>query len=393
MTAGLRRFRERFHLTLHFLVFALLLLVASIVLIGSIVFKGVVLPPIIRHAIATQPAPKQTVSTTTAGYDSWQPKFQSVGTLRAVNGADLSAEVAGIVESIEFKSGDEVPAGALLVKLRAADDIAHLQSLDAAADLARIVYDRDRRQLEAKAISQAVLDSDEANLRSARALADQQRAIVDKKQIRAPFAGRLGLRAVDLGQYLAAGTTIVTLQQLDPIYVDFSVPQQVLGRMKPGARVTLLVDAFVGESFAGEIGAADPKIDTGTRNAQVRATLHNPDRKLVPGMYGTVAIETQAPERLLTLPQTAISFSTYGDTVYIVDDKGADPGGDRQLVVRQTFITTGERRGDQVAVLGGIKEGDVVVTSGQIKLHNGSPVAINNAVQPADDPHPTPVER
>jgi membrane fusion protein (multidrug efflux system) len=390
MTSPLRR---RFAVSGYFIISALALGFAAVVVVGTIVFKGVILPPIIRHAIASQPPPRQSVSTVKVGFDTWQPQLQAVGSLRAVNGADLSAEVPGIVESFAFQSGDEVPAGAILVKLRVADDLAHLHALEATADLARIVAERDRRQLEAKAISQATLDSDEANLRNARAQADEQRAVVDKKLIRAPFAGRLGLRAVDLGQYLAAGTTIVTLQQIDPIFVDFSVPQQELARMTPGTHISLRVDAFPKDPFRGDIVAVDAKVDTTTRNAQVRATLRNPDHKLIPGMFGTVSIEADAPQRLLTLPQTAIAFNTYGDTVFVVDDKGADAAGTRQLVARQTFVTTGARRGDQVAVLDGIKEGDQVVTAGQIKLHNGSAVTINDSIQPTDDPHPTPVEK
>jgi membrane fusion protein (multidrug efflux system) len=364
-----------------------------VVLIGLLVFKGVFLPGIIRNAIAAQGAPPQTVSTVVAGLDDWQPQFQTVGTLRALNGADLSAEVAGIVESFEFKSGDMVPAGALLVKLRAEDDIAHLRSLETQADLAKIVATRDRKQLEAKAISQATVDSDDASLRSALALADEQRAVVNKKLVKAPFAGKIGIRAVDIGQYLTAGTTIVTLQQTDPIYLDFSVPQQSLALMKAGSKVGLAVDAYPGEVFHGEIVATDAKVDTDTRNAKVRATLKNPDGRLLPGMYGTVTVDTGTPQRILTLPQTAIAFATFGSTVYLIDDKGPDAAGKPQLIARQNFVTTGATRGDQIAVLSGVKAGDVVVSSGQSKLHNGSGVTINNAVQPLNDPHPTPVEK
>jgi membrane fusion protein (multidrug efflux system) len=376
----------------HRWVYALILATAAVVLAGVIVFKGLLLPQMIRSAISKQGAPPQTVSTMKAGYQDWQPELRAVGNLRAVNGADLSAEVDGIVDSIEFHSGDEVQQGAVLVRLRAGDDAAKLRALDAEADLARIVAERDRRQLQAKAISQATLDADEAALRNAKALADQQRAIVEKKVIRAPFAGRVGLRKIDLGQYLAAGTTVVTLQQVDPIYFDFGVPQQALGRVRPGAPVTVRVDAFPDQSFAGEIVASDPKIDLATRNAQVRASLRNPDRKLLPGMYGSISTETGTPQRLLTLPQAALNFSTFGDTVYVVDT-ATDASGSPQTIARQTFVTTGATRGDQIAVLNGIKEGDIVVTAGQIKLHNGSAVLINNSLQPSNDPDPRPTEK
>ena len=367
--------------------------VAALLLVATAVFKGVFLPGIIHQALAGMAQPVQTVSTIKAKAEDWQPQLQTVGSLRAINGADLSAEVAGIVDSFTFKSGDIVPAGALLAKLRNDDDVAHLKSLETQADLARIIADRDRKQLAAKAVSQATVDTDDANLRSALAMADEQRAVVNKKLIRAPFAGRLGIRAVDVGQYLAAGTTVVTLQQVDPIYLDFSVPQQSLALVKAGAKVVLKVDAYPDQSFTGEVTAADPKVDTATRNANIRATLKNPDGKLVPGMYGTVTIDTADTQHWLTLPQTAIAFATYGDTVYIVDDKGADASGKPQLLARQTFVKTGATRGDQIAVLSGVKEGETVVTSGQIKIHNGSAVAIDNTIQPTNDPNPKPVEK
>ena len=334
----------------------------------------------------------QTVSTTRAVVAQWQPQLEAVGSLRAARGADLSLEVPGVVEEINFQSGDEVQAGAVLLRLRGDDEIAKLESLEAVARLSQITYDRDMKQLKAQAISQAVVDNDEANLRNNKAQVAQQKAIVDKKILRAPFAGQLGLRQVDLGQYLSAGTAIVTLQSLTPIYVDFLLPQQAFERIKVGQAVAAKVDAYPGKTFSGAITAINPRVDAATRNVQVRVTLENADHKLLPGMYATVDIDTGAPQRLVTLPQTAISYNPYGNLVYLVDDKGKDAAGKPLLVARQTFVTTGATRGDQVAVLKGVKEGDVVVTGGQMKLRNGSPLAINNTVKPADDPNPVPVD-
>ncbi|HWA44033.1 MAG TPA: efflux RND transporter periplasmic adaptor subunit [Hypericibacter adhaerens] len=336
------------------------------------------------------PPPPPTVSTTVAAYDDWQPQLEAVGSLRAVNGADLAFEVAGIVEQINFNSGDEVKAGDVLVKLRDDEDVNKLKSLQAVVDLAVITYQRGMKQLPSQTISQAAVDADKSELDAARANVAEQQALIDKKVIRAPFDGRLGIRAVDLGQYLAAGTTVVTLQSLDPIYVDFFLPQQALEQIRIGQAVSAKVDTYPGQTFMGEIAAIEPKVDAASRNVRVRATIKNPDLKLLPGMYATVDIATGAPEHYVTLPQTAITFNAYGNTVYIVDkgEPGAD--GQPQLKVRQTFVKTGETRGDLIAVLDGVKEGETVVTAGQLKLRNGAAVAVNNSVTPSADANPTP---
>ena len=347
----------------------------------------------IKKFMAAMGSPPQTVSASKAGSSDWQSNIEAVGSLRAVKGADLSLEVSGVVDSISFNSGDDVAEGAQLLKLRDDDDIAKLESLKATADLSQITYARDQKQFKIQAVSQATLDTDVANLKNAKAQVAQQQAIVDKKVLRAPFAGHLGIRAVDLGQYVAAGTVIVTLQALDPIFVDFFVPQQSIDRVQLGQKVTVRIDAYKDQTFAGEIAAVNPKVDASSRNVQVRATLKNADRKLIPGMYATIDIATGAPQSYVTLPQTAITYNPYGDTVYIVDSK-TGPDGKQQLVARQTFVTTGATRGDQVAILKGVADGDMVVTSGQIKLHNGSTVLIDNSITPTADAAPmVPVDR
>jgi membrane fusion protein, multidrug efflux system len=370
-----------------------IMLIAVAVVFGGIfgfnAFKGVM----IKKFMSAMSSPPQTVSTTKAAVSEWQPTIEAVGSLRAVKGADLSLEVAGVVDTITFNSGDDIDQGALLLKLRADDDTAKLQSLQATADLSDITYQRDLKQFQIQAVSQATLDTDVANLKNAKAQVAQQQAILDKKFLRAPFAGHLGIRAVDLGQYLGAGTVIVTLQALDPIFLDFFVPQQSVDQIRIGQSVAVRIDAFKDQTFPGEISAINPKVDASSRNVQIRATLKNADHKLLPGMYATVDISTGAPHNYVTLPQTAITYNPYGDTVYVVDSKAAQDGGKPQTVARQTFVTTGPTRGDQVAVLKGVNEGETVVTAGQIKLHNGSVLLIDNSIMPTADAAPLPIDR
>lgn len=346
----------------------------------------------IKQFMASMANPPQTVSTMVAAQQEWQTQLQAVGSLRAVNGANLSSEVAGIVSALHFESGADVKKGDLLVELTADDDIAHLKALQATAALAKIVYQRDSELLKSKTVSQQTVDTDKGNLDNAEATAAQQQALVDYKTIEAPFAGRLGIRQVDLGQYLAAGTPIVTLQQLDPIFVDFYIPQGSMAQVKVGQAMTARIDTFPDRTFPGTISAINAVVDPATRNVQMRATLDNKDAALLPGMFATINIDVATPERHITLPQTAIAYNSYGNIVYLVEDQGKGADGKPNLVARQSFVSTGATRGDQVAVLSGVKEGDVVVTAGQIKLHNGAPVTVNNTVQPTNDPNPKPVD-
>ena len=315
---------------------------------------------------AAQGTPKFTVSTTKVQFQDWLPQMSAVGSLRAERGADLSAEVDGTVDTIQFRSGDSVKAGQELVRLRAADQTAHLESLRAAAALAEVNFKRDTAQFEAEAISQAVLDTDAATLRSARAQVAEQQALVAKKIVRAPFAGQMGIRAVDVGQYLAAGTKIVTLQQLDPVFVDFALPQQSLAQIRVGQKATVTLDAFPERTFAGEILALDPRVDTDTRNVRIRAELKNPERKLLPGMFANVRVEVGAPVRYLTLPQSAVTYNPYGATVLSSgrqarrrrppSPRAARPPRAPGAGAKQIFVTLGATRGDQVAILRGSRK-------------------------------------
>ncbi len=337
---------------------------------------------IINHAMRTNTAPVVTVSAMPVYYQWWQPSLLTYGSLRAVQGVNVTTELAGLVRTIYFKPGAEVKAGDVLVQLNADSDIALLHALEAQEKLAEIVYRRDSAQFAIKAISKAILDSDQQNLKNLQAQVAQQSATVAKKTLIAPFSGRLGISMVNPGQYLNAGDQVVTLQALDPLYADFYVPQQNLVQLQIGSAVKIKIDAYPNKVFTGNITTINPIVDVKTRNVEVEATIGNPHLELYPGMFVAAEVGTGAQKRYLTLPQTVISFNPYGEIAYIVQQKGKDKKGKPVLSVLQTFVVTGDKRGDQIAVLEGLKEGDTVVTSGQLKLKNGSLVVINNTVVP-----------
>jgi membrane fusion protein, multidrug efflux system len=341
-------------------------------------------------AMATAP---QSVSTTIAATSSWQAQTGALGSVRAVRGADLAPQASGVVDTIHIESGTEVKAGTVLLTLKPNDDPAKLEQLEAQAELAAITLKRDQEQLSAQAISQATVDTDASSLKSARAQVAAQKALIEEKIVRAPFAGSVGIRQVDEGQYLAAGTTVVTLQALDPIFIDFYIPQQSLSRLKVGQVVNATIDAYPGVTFKGKISSLNSKIDSASRNVQARGSFANADRKLVPGMYANVLVEYGDSTNPITLPQTAITYNPYGNTVYVVQKNAAADGNTTaapQLTVQQRFVKVGDTRGDQVAVLDGIKAGEEIVTAGQLKLRNGSPVLVDNKVVPPNDPSPAP---
>ncbi|MDR3499945.1 MAG: efflux RND transporter periplasmic adaptor subunit [Parvibaculum sp.] len=347
----------------------------------------------IAKFMASRASTPQTVSTAVASVEPWQPSLKSVGTLRAAKGTDISPQLAGVVADIPFKSDDDVKAGDLLVQLADADDVAQLNALKASAELARLTYERNRELVKKGNVSQSALDSATASYRSATAQVAQQQALVDKKRIVAPFDGRVGIRLVDVGQYLSAGTKVTTLQALDPIYIDFTVPQQSIRLIAVGQNVGVTTDAFPGVTFGGKITAIDAKVDPETRNVAVRAELANHDRKLLPGMFASINILIGEPQQVLTLPQTAITYNPYGETVFLVKKGEPDASGKPTLIAAQKFVTVGETRGDQVTILSGVGPGDTVVSSGQLKIKNGTPLAINNSVQLPNDPAPTPQDQ
>jgi membrane fusion protein (multidrug efflux system) len=388
----------------------LAVLILFALLIGFNTFKGIMM----GKFMVSMANPPQTVSTMVAEYQAWQPHVEAVGNVRAVHGADLAFDVAGLVESVDVKSGADVGKGKVLVRLVDADDRGKLASLQATAQLAKLTAGRARQQLAVQAISKAQYDTDMANLKGAQANVAAQQALVDKKTLRAPFSGRIGIITVNPGDYIKVGTAVVTLQQLDPVYVDFTVPQSSLDTLKVGGKVEVSVDAFKDKTFNGKISATAPKVDLSTRNAAAEAIVDNPDKLLVPGMFARIAANAGATQRYLTLPQTAVAYAPYGDTVFVVHE-GTPPERDANgnpvmakapapsdaakgehgpsHYATLAVVTLGPRRGDQVAILSGIKQGDVIVTSGQLKLRNDTPVDINNKVQPAFDPNPHPVEQ
>lgn len=334
-------------------------------------------------ALPAHRPPPATVSAIRATRMSWQARVRATGEVRAVQGSDLSAEVAGIVDQIAFSSGQDVAAGTVLLRLRANDDDARLAQLQAVADLASANLVRDRMQFHAQAISRASLDADESNLRASLAQVAGMRAQMAEKVVRAPFAGRLGIRSVDVGQYLTAGTAVVTLQALDPIYVDFNIQQQALGGLAAGQAVEVHVDAWPGRVFRAVIASINSRVDASSRMVLVRAGLDNHDHALLPGMFAIVQVSTGAPQPRVTVPQSAISYNPYGNFVYVVS-RGADGG----LSAQSRTVETGATRGDQVSIVSGVADGEQVVTAGQLKLRQGSPVVVDNSVQPSDNPSP-----
>ncbi len=373
----------------------LIMLVLAGLVFGGIfgyqIFKG----QMIKKYMSAGKPPPATVTTKKVDFDNWQPQLNSVGSLRAARGVDVTTEIPGLVRSIHFKSGQSVSAGQLLVQLNADADVAQLRALEAAAELAQANYERDKAQYAVQAISKAQLDTAAANVKTSKAQVAQQAALLEKKSIRAPFAGQLGITTVQPGQFLNTGDKIVTLQQIDPIFVDFSLPQQQLPHLKLGQHVRAVVDAYPGRTFSGKLSTIDPKVDPNTRNLQIEAAIVNHKRELLPGMFASASVHTGGEQRYLTVPQTAVSFNPYGATIFVVQEAGKEGGsaGAAPLTVKQVFVTTGEKRGDQVAVLSGLNAGDVIVTSGQLKLKNGSTIVVNNKVTPSDDAAPRPVDK
>ncbi len=370
----------------------LLMLISVGLLFGCIFGYKIFMERMMKHYIATMGAPPVYVSAMDVKYYNWQSQIKAAGSLRATVGVNVTTELAGMVRTIHFTPGAIVKKGDLLVQLNVDPDTAQLHTLQANAELAAITYKRDSAQFKIHAISKATLDSDEANLKSTLAQVAQQIAIIAQKTIRAPFSGRLGISAINPGQYINPGDKITMLQTLDPIYADFYVPQEALASIKIGQSVNMVVDTFPNLKFSGVISTIDPGLDSNVRNVQVEATIPNPNFDLAPGMFAAVTVNTGKPTAHLTLPLNAVSFNPYGDVVYVIQEAHKNEKNEPVLVVKETFVVTGEKRGDQVSILQGLKEGDKVVTSGQLKLKNGSVVIINNAISPENNPAPTPMD-
>lgn len=342
-------------------------------------------------AMAAMQPPPASVATAPAVAQTWRSELSAVGSVEAFQGITLRNEIEGRIVRIAFESGAAVRKGDLLVELDSATETAELRRLEAAARLAATTLERARDLRRTSTNTAADLDTAEATHAQAVASVEALAATIAKKRILAPFAGRVGIREINIGQFLNKGDVVVTLEAVDPAYVDFALPQQELPHLRPGLPVRVTVDAFPDRSFEGKIEAIDPRVTAATRNLRLRALVPNAGETLRPGLFARVAVLLPAETAVLELPATAIVYSPYGNSVYVVVEK-AGPNGTQQLVAEQRFVTTGARRGDQISILKGLNAGDQVVTAGQMKLRNGAPVTINNSVLPANSPTPQPTE-
>lgn len=326
--------------------------------------------------------PPETVTSATAQLADWPNSISATGSLVAVQGVTITAELGGKVAEIAFESGDRVKAGDLLLRIDVSAEQAQLRSAEAAAKLAKINLDRSRDLRANKTVSQADLDTAEANYKQATAQVDNVRAAIGKKTLRAPFDGQLGIRQVNLGQIIDEGTPVVTLQTIDPIYADFSMPQQRFSLLAQDAEVHVTTDAAPEQIFKGKITAINPEIDPATRSVRVRATLVNQGEKLRPGMFANVEVLLASEATVLQIPATAVLYAPYGDTVFVIDEQADENSGEKQLVLRQQVVRLGSTRGDYVSVLEGLKEGEQVVTTGVFKLRPKMAVVIDNSLAP-----------
>ena len=348
------------------------------------------------------PQPAASVTAWTAKEDRWTDAQEAVGSFVAINGTDVTTESGGVVRELSFEAGQPVKAGTVLVRLNTTNEAATLKSLDAAATLARVQRDRWRELGKTKLVSQAEVEERATDAASTMATADAQRALIAQKTIRAPFDGVLGLRKVNLGQFVNPGDPIVSLQSLDPIYLDFSLPEQRIGDVVEGTTVRATVDALPGRVFEGKVTALEPLVDANTRNFKAQATFANPEFNLRPGSFAHVTFDTGDARRVIVIPQTAVSFNPYGNAVYVISEvaRGKDekdmqgkPLTGNKLLVKQRFVKTAATRGDLVAVTDGLKPGEQVVTSGLLKLRNDAEVTINNKVQPSAEAQPQTANR
>ncbi|HWZ82047.1 MAG TPA: efflux RND transporter periplasmic adaptor subunit [Terriglobales bacterium] len=361
-------------------------LVVLVTALGFVKFRQV------QSAIAAgssfQPPPTA-VTSLIARQEQWSGSLSVIGSAEAVQGVTVSADLPGIVDKIHFESGQAVHQGDVLVELDTRQEHAQLASLEAQRDLAKATYARTDGLVKAGVISRQEYDQATSQQKATEANVAEIKATIERKTIRAPFTGILGIRKVNLGQYLAAGGAIVPLQSLNPIYVNFGVPQQTSAMVGVGRTLRVTTEDIAGQAFVGRVTAIDSVIDETTRNIQIQATLPNPEGKLRPGMFVNVDVVTGTPQSVIALPTSAINYAPYGDSVYVISDM-KDPKGQTYRGVRQQFVKVGPSRGDQVAIISGVKPGDEVVTSGVFKLRNGAAVQVNNKVQPGNNPAPKP---
>ena len=365
--------------------------------IGGVVALGFLLIAIKGLQIFTMisakpPMPVETVTSTPVKEEDWAPLLSSVGSISAVQGAVVSTELGGTVSEIAFQSGGVAKKGDVLLKLDASSEEAQLRSAEADLELARADLQRTRDLAARKVVSKAELDNAESKFKQKEGAVDNMRAMIAKKEVRAPFDGQLGIRQVNVGQMINAGQQVVPLQSLDPLYVDFALPQQYLSKLSPGLEARVRTDALPGREFVGKLTAINSSVDIATRNVLLQATLENQDHALHPGMFAKIDIVLPEKRRTLVIPGTAVSYAPYGDSVFVIEKKKDPKTGKESQMIRQQFVRVGEARGDFVSITTGLKAGEVVVGTGVFKLRNGMAVTINNDLAPKPQMNPTPVD-
>jgi membrane fusion protein (multidrug efflux system) len=357
-----------------------------------IVLVGVKALQIVKMASTPMVIPATTVSSATVKEEDWAPVLSAVGSVSAVQGAIIAAELGGVISDIKFENGGVAKKGDVIMKLDASQEEALLRSAEAEAELARTDSERTQGLASQKVVSKAELDAAESKFRRLTAIVDQMRSNIRKKTLVAPFDGQLGIRQVNVGQMINPGQQVVALTSLDPVYVDFALPQQHLGKLSPGLEVRVTTDALPGRVFPGKLTAVNSMVDTATRNVSVQATLENPDHALRPGMFAKAEVVLPEKSPALIIPGSAVSYAPFGDSVFVIEKKKDEKTGKESQMIRQQFVRVGESRGDFVSITQGLKAGEIVVSTGVFKLRNGMAVTINNELAPKPQTNPTPAD-
>jgi len=369
------------------------IVIAIALLVTICVFAfGIKILQIVKMTSTPMVMPPTTVSSVTVKEEDWAPRLTAVGSVSAVQGAVVSAELAGVVSEINFENGGEAKKGEVLMKLDASQEEALLRSAEAEAQLAQTDLERSRDLAMKKVVSSAELDSAQSKFRRLNAVVDQVRSSIAKKTLIAPFDGQLGIRQVNVGQMINAGQQVVPLTSLDPVFADFALPQQYLGQLTPGLEVHVTTDAIPGRVFNGKVTAINSMVDSSTRNITLQATLDNSDHALRPGMFAKAEVMLPEKHKTLVVPGSAISYAPFGDSVFVIEKKKDEKTGKESQVIRQQFVRVGEGRGDLVAITQGLKAGETIVSTGVFKLRNGMTVTINNDLAPNSQVNPNPVD-
>lgn len=360
----------------------IIVVILLLVIFGGIFGFGAVRSYFMGQFFAHFALPPATISTAKVKAETWKPSISAVGSLAAINGVQVTTQQAGMVEQINFQSGQLVKKGESLIQLDDSEDLQDLKNFRAQLKLANITFERQKKLYKYGAVATSGLDQAKAGLEQAEAQANKTQIIIDKKNIKAPFAGKAGILLVNLGQYINVGTPVVSLQALDPLYVNFSLPEQNLSKLYVGQPVAFTIEAHGNKVFEGKITAINSEVNSQTRNVLIQATVANPKLELYPGMFANVQVKLPQQQNVIVVPQTAITYNLYGDSVYVVEQNGTDKKTGKPILKAVTkYVTVGEKFDDSVIILKGLNAGEEVVTSGQLKLHNGSEVVINNSVE------------